>query len=256
MKPLHLSCDLKNEIRPCLQHFQVREGKVYATTTWAAVRMDAKYVFGENPPITEDEVLYFHGADWQKAKMHKAVQITRDGLFFTGLDKKGALVGTVKAKTELGPTDGAFPDIDIVFIEKQTPLVAVTRISFNAQMLADLVESFAADPIEDGHAYLEFHGMHKGIMVRFTKADFEGILMPTNVAPEVCRNEEEQARYDFRTLWLTENGWSQDLELKQWRKEGFDHINEETLRHCSDERFNELIRGSAEVSNDEDDWLQ
>lgn len=166
MRALHKLCDPKELIRTWQQFFQVKADNTYTANPHFASITPTAEVFGTNL-IEANEVLYFKGKDWETAKMHKAVTISREGLWFTAKDRKGNILGTCKAQTEL---IDRFPDSGAVF---PSTFNAVVSSGFNPTYFAAMVEALGGYDCE-----LTFTTLKGPVRFRNKETKAIGILMP------------------------------------------------------------------------------
>lgn len=175
MKPLH-KITYKDEPRPVFNFIQVKAGKVCVLCPHYLVVLPVEEVFGKDV-IAADEELYFEKRLWGSAKFDKAVQITRDGSVFNGIDSKHRTGGTLVALSEKSFADkiGRFPDWPCVVPAPKTPLIQVDKIGFNYKYLYELCSVFALSPT---NFKLFFRGTDKAIIVKHVETEGFGLLMP------------------------------------------------------------------------------
>jgi hypothetical protein len=160
-------------MRPAMQHIRVKAGFVNSTNGFAVIKMPAKEVFGEDVILDSDE-LYFNATEWEKSKIFKAVQIVRDGLIFTGKDKKGLTISMIKAKTaDIG---FRYPEVDAVLPSTESSLVAIDQIGLNPFVLLDACKVFGE--VDKQKFVLSFRGADKGIMISHIESEAICMVMP------------------------------------------------------------------------------
>lgn len=169
MLAVHKCCANQKEIRVWMQHFQVKNGNSYATDAHSAIIIPLFEVFGENV-IELGEELYFKADEWAKAKMHQSVRISREGLYFTGWDRKNNKIGTCVAYKEL--PEGRFADVACIFPEKDAS-TELSRISFSPALLQNVVDALGGIP-----CHFTFTGVRKAIIVTNEVSKGRGLAMP------------------------------------------------------------------------------
>lgn len=183
MKELHLIAS-KDETRPAMMHIQVKENFVNVTDSYALISLPVEEVFGEDI-IADGEELYFLGSDWLASKMHKAVNIRREGLTFFASDAKHKSLGFIIATKDVND----FPAFKTVFPDENNK-AAVDMISFNSKRLFNLCTAFGQN-LE--HINYSFFGNNKGIIVRSKESKGVGLLMPTLLLATLPEVEEATA---------------------------------------------------------------
>lgn len=158
-------------------HIQVKDGWVNVCDATVLLRLPVKEVFRAGPQeddeilIEPNEELYFDAADWKKSGMYKAVYIERDGLLFTGKDKKLKLLGGILAKENL---DFPYPNITSVFPDENSR-EALPQIGVNAKCLYDLSRAWGN---ELDCLQLAFNGRSRAIIVTHLVEPGYGLIMP------------------------------------------------------------------------------
>lgn len=140
MKKIHKA--VGNDLaKPALLYFRVKDGQVVATNGSSALKLPPEEVFGK-ALITNEDHFYIKGSEWASAKMHTAFTITRDALLFNARNKKGDIIGRVRAiPGEAFPEQIArFPDVDAVWPEENA-ICKVSRIIISPFALADLADA-------------------------------------------------------------------------------------------------------------------
>lgn len=173
MKPIHIIAS-KDDMKPAMQHIRVKAGFVNSTNGFAVIKMPVKEVFGEDVILDSDE-LYFNAAEWEKSKIFKAVQIVRDGLIFTGKDRKGLTICMIKAMTT-ADIGFRYPEVDVVLPGAQSSLVAIDQIGLNPFVLLDACKVFGE--VDKQKFVLSFRGVDKGIMISHVKSEAVCMIMP------------------------------------------------------------------------------
>lgn len=175
MKKLHLVTG-NDDLRPSMTYIQVLNGFCYATNGHVLVKIPISEVFGPDIVLPNEEI-YFSGDQWKKQNFSKAIRIIRENNIFKAFDKKGLLIGIIEAKTnEVFKNEvGRFPECEIVIPINE--LDNINNISFNHKLYFDIVECFN---LEVPLFYMEFRGEKKGIMIKNSNGQSEGIglLMP------------------------------------------------------------------------------
>lgn len=173
MKPIH-KVSGKDDLRVTQQFIQVRRGFVYATNSYAAIKIPIDELF--NNIVEADEELYFEAKAWGAINMHKAVKLERNGLLFTAYDKKHKSLGIIEAvdASTFAVKIGRFPDINIV-LPNEANQTAIENIGFNYNLLSDLCDAFGAS--ETGFKFT-FFGIHRAILVTHIDSKALGIIMP------------------------------------------------------------------------------
>ncbi len=175
MKPINKVCG-KDDLRPGMHFFQVKNGFVSATNGSILVRFPINELFGEmhlDPIITSSEELYFKGRDWLDGKFHNCHMIFRDELSFKTDKGLSIIAKTSEQMAEIG----RFPDVDPVIPGEALPLSNVNRIGFDFLLLHDLCSAFGkVDPYK--FVYY-FYGENKCILIKHPDSAGFGLLMPT-----------------------------------------------------------------------------
>ncbi len=177
MKPINKVCS-KDDLRPAMQFFQVKNGYVCATNGNVLIKIPVEEVFGTihiDPIIANNEELYFDSKEWLTGKFHTSKMIFRNELTFTS-DKEISIVAkTAEQMLEIG----RFPDYDGVIPDEKTPTSAINRIGINFTILSDLCSAFGkVDPRSFTHY---FYGEDRCILIKHPESEGLGLLMPTNI---------------------------------------------------------------------------
>lgn len=176
MRKLHL-VTADDELRPALNHIQVKGGFVRATNAHILIKSPVKEVFGD-VEFAQDEELYFEGKEWKASKMYNAVTIQREGNIFKALDRKRNVIGAIVAKTS-EDIAGKFPTVfDDVIPNEETKFKPFRKFGFNADLYFRLAEAFGGAKNED--LYLTCYAHDKAFVMR--SADEEnnsiGLILP------------------------------------------------------------------------------
>jgi hypothetical protein len=175
MKPINKVCG-KDDLRPAMGFFQVKNGFVRATNGCMLVKFPVHEVFGTvhiEPIIDCNEELYFEAKEWLNGKFHVSKMIYRDGLKFT-TDKSICMVA--KTPEEFAEI-GRFPDCDAVIPEKAQNLSTISRIGIDFTLLSDLCSAFGKVDSKKFAHY--FYGEDRCILIKHPESEGFGLLMPS-----------------------------------------------------------------------------
>ena len=177
MKPINKVCS-KDDLRPAMGFFQVKNGYVRATDGSVMVKFPVEEVFGAihiDPIIDSTEELYFEAKEWLAGKFHTSKMIYRDGLTFKTDKAISMLAKTAEQFAEIG----RFPDCDAVIPEEENSLSNINRIGIDFIHLHDLCSAFGkVDPRGFAHY---FYGEDRCILIKHPESEGFGLLMPTCV---------------------------------------------------------------------------
>lgn len=137
MKPLHLIAG-KDPLRPWMSYLQIRNGFVYVTNAYAAIKIPAKEVFGTEV-IADGEELYIDAEQWAASKLHSETVIMRTGNTLRGLNSKLSI--EMLTAQEFSQKVGKYPDIETVLPAEDNPLGDVEYIGLNPVLLADVYKA-------------------------------------------------------------------------------------------------------------------
>jgi hypothetical protein len=179
MKKVHLATS-KDNLRPALNYFQVKNGFVYASDCHILVKLPVDEVFGKGKFSTTDE-FYILGEDWKKQKMYAAINFGEFQNILTAYGKKGETLGMLKILTasEFKEKVGVFPDCEAIIPTEDKPTESIVSISFNPTLLDKLTEA-----MQDSCRLfnLTFFGQRKAIVVKHNKPEEYtnglGLIMP------------------------------------------------------------------------------
>lgn len=183
----------KDVMRPAMNYIQVKNGFVYATNSFALVKVPVKEVFGvdaiDEPLIATDEELYFQAALWATAKMNKAFTIKREGLLFEAVDKSYKTIGQIQAISAAdfyNKLGGKFPDIEVVIPETDKPTKELSQIAFDPDLMLQTCKSF--DSGDKDVFQFTFYGFDKAIIIKSSKSEALGLVMPILFPDEETTN--------------------------------------------------------------------
>lgn len=168
MKAVHKIC-AKDDLRPSMGYFQVKDGHVWATNSHMLIKLPTDEVFGDEI-IQPGEELYFSAEMWQLMKMDKAVTIFRKDNTFT--DTKKGLSVTALTAEEFAEKVGKFPNVPVVVPDEDKDLSAVTWIGMNPKFFLALCE------VLGGITRMYFYGEDRSIIIRSTESNGFGMIMP------------------------------------------------------------------------------
>jgi hypothetical protein len=175
MKKLHLAASTDN-LRPQLQHIQVKNNFVYSTNCHILVKIPVNEVFGEDI-IQNNEELYFPALQWKKQNFYKALTIIRTENIFKAYDHKMNLLGIIEAVTltDFIEKIGRFPDCENVIPTGE--IQQIDQLSINPDLYKNLIDVFNLDvPLFK----MKFYGTTKPVVIENFKDQTAGIgiIMP------------------------------------------------------------------------------
>jgi hypothetical protein len=142
MKPLHLIAG-KDPTRPMMGYLQIRNGFVYVTNAWAAIKIPTCEVFGDGV-IADSEELYIDAEQWAASKLHSETVIMRTYNTLRGVKSKLS-VQMLTAEEFIEAAQGRYPDVETVLPAEDKPLGAVEFIGLNPMLLADVYKALKFD---------------------------------------------------------------------------------------------------------------
>ncbi|MBS1776009.1 MAG: hypothetical protein JSS64_06985 [Bacteroidetes bacterium] len=141
MKPLHKMILKEGIATDYSRHIRVKDAELTVYNNVSGIIMPAKDVFGTGV-IDKNEELFFEIASWEASKLHKAVNIGRDGNCFFAFDKKGIKIGTIEAKSKDKLTY-EYPEFKVLLDNKQK--IKRSSIGINTKLLNAIAEAWGAD---------------------------------------------------------------------------------------------------------------
>lgn len=167
-----------DSLRPVLAYVQVKNGFFYATNCHVLVKIPVSEVLGNSELISNDEELYFNAKQWDAQKFFKAMYITRDGMIFKAIDKKGNLIGMIEAMSAEQFRDkvGNFYDCEAILPNNDKPIEAVKCFSICSELYFNLVECL--EPENNAGIYMQFYGTTKAAILKSTTSGGIGLIMP------------------------------------------------------------------------------
>lgn len=165
-----------DNLRPWINYFQVKNGKVYSFNGLCGVVLPVAEVFGSDR-IAEGEELYFSKAVWATTSLFNAKEIYRDGLNFWSHKKGRELPCRAMTPIEFEDKIGRFPDLNVVLWAKDAKVTAVPFIGFDVSVLSQVSEALGQKIFK-----CEFFGTEKAIRVLTAEMpDSFGLVMPCMV---------------------------------------------------------------------------
>lgn len=184
MKKVHLATS-KDNFRPALNYFQVKNGFIYASDCHILVKLPVDEVFKNFDMIFDSfsysDEFYILGEDWKKQKMYAAQNFCEYQNILTAYGKKGETLGMLKILTasEFKEKVGVFPDCEAIIPTEDKPTESIVSISFNPTLLDKLTEA-----MQDNCRLFNFtfFGQRKAIVVKHNKPEEYtnglGLIMP------------------------------------------------------------------------------
>ena len=167
-----------DSLRPVLAYVQVKNGFFYATNCHVLVKIPVSEVLGNNELISNDEEIYFNAKQWDAQKFYKAMYITRDGMIFKAIDKKGNLIGMIEAMNieQFNDKIGKFYDCEAILPNDSKPIESVKGFSMNPEYYFNVCECLELE--NNAGIYMQFYGTTKAAILKSTTSGGIGLIMP------------------------------------------------------------------------------
>lgn len=152
MLALHNFCDKPSSAGPASHKIiQLKDGKVFAGTGRIIIQTPAETVFGKDV-VDDNETLYFDAEQWKAAKMHSAVNVSREGLVFTAYGKGRKFLGQLMAmdSEKLAERLGnlQYPNVERVLKSAVGDKADVLKVRINADNIKAIADTLKTERLE------------------------------------------------------------------------------------------------------------